>query len=393
MRPSSSSSEGGLFAAVLGRGGPAGQVDDQAWLAAMLQMETALAGAAARLGAVSDSAAAAVALACSDPGRFDLAELGRQAAATGNPVPPLVERIRALVPPQAGVAVHFGATSQDVLDTAMVLVSKRALLLLSEDLAAVAGAAAALALTHRDTVMAGRTLLQQAVPITFGLKAAGWTTMLDGAWVRVGATARSLPVQYGGAAGTLAAAEGHGLALLGELAARLGLAEPVLPWHTARLPVADLAAALGATCGVVAKIATDVVLLSQTEVGEVSEGVPARGGSSTMAHKRNPVAAVSARAAARRAPGLVAGLLSSMEAEHERAAGPWHAEWETLSELVRAAGSSVAWLRDCLENLRVDPERMTANLSEDLRGVRAGDAQALVDRALDSHRSHHPDAS
>jgi 3-carboxy-cis,cis-muconate cycloisomerase len=155
------------------------------------------------------------------------------------------------------------------------------------------------------------------------------------------------------------------------------------------LPVADLAAALGAACGVVAKVATDVVLLAQTEVAEVEEGVTGRGGSSTMAHKANPVAAVSARAAARRAPGLVAGLLSSMEAEHERAAGAWHAEWETLSDLLRATGSAAAWLRDCLENLRVHPTRMTANLSDDLQGATTGDAQALVDRALARHQPPH----
>ena len=382
MRPSSSRSEPGLFSGVLARGGAAEAVDDEAWLRALLDVEAAIARAAARVGAVDTAAADAVAAVCADASVFDIASLGADAADSGNPVVPLVARIRALAPEEASSSVHFGATSQDALDSALMLVAKRALAVVLDDVRGAADAAAGLADRNRRTVMAGRTLLQQAVPITFGLKAAGWAVALDGACGRLDEVSAALPVQYGGAAGTLAASSGHGLAMLAVLADELGLDEPELPWHSVRLPVADLAGALGATCGVVGKVATDLVLLAQTEVAEVAEGVSGRGGSSTMAHKHNPVAAVSARAAARRAPGLVATLLTSMEAEHERAAGGWHAEWETVTTLLRTTGSAAAWLRDSLENLHVDADRMRANLGPDLVDGTTGEADALVERAL-----------
>jgi 3-carboxy-cis,cis-muconate cycloisomerase len=196
-------------------------------------------------------------------------------------------------------------------------------------------------------------------------------------------------VQLGGAAGTLAGLEGAGHRVAAALAGELGLVRPELPWHTVRLPVTDLAGALGSAAGVLGKVALDVVLLAQSEVAEVREGVPGRGGSSAMAHKRNPVAAVSARAAALRAPGLVGTLLVAAQVqEHERAAGGWHAEWLTLADLLRAVGSSAAWLRDCLEHLEVDGGRMalTAAAAERDRGVTAepdvGEAPEMVDRVL-----------
>jgi 3-carboxy-cis,cis-muconate cycloisomerase len=211
--------------------------------------------------------------------------------------------------------------------------------------------------------MAGRTLLQQALPVTFGLKAATWLTGLDEAGARLDEVRRTrLAVQFGGAAGTLASTGEAGPEVLAHLAGELGLAEPVLPWHTIRTRPADLGGALGAAAGVIAKAGRDVVLLAQTEVGEVREGVPGRGGSSTLPHKQNPVAAISAVAAAMRAPGLVATLLGAMAHEHERAAGPWHAEWRPFSDLLETVGSAAAWLRDCLEHLEVDAARMRANL-------------------------------
>ena len=194
----------------------------------------------------------------------------------------------------------------------------------------------------------GRTLMQQALPTTFGLKAAGWLAGLDGARLRLAEVVASLPVQYGGAAGTLAASNGSGVALRTAFAAELGLADGAVPWHTVRLPIADLAGALGAAAGVIATVAVDVVLMAQTEVAEVSEG-GARGGSSAMPHKHNPVAAISARACARRAPGLVATLFGAMEQEHERAAGAWHSEWPTLTTLLTTVGSAAAWLAESLE--------------------------------------------
>jgi 3-carboxy-cis,cis-muconate cycloisomerase len=216
------------------------------------------------------------------------------------------------------------------------------------------------------------------MPTTFGLKAAGWLVALDESKRRLAEL--RLAAQLGGAAGNLATL---GTDVLGRFARELGLDEPVIPWHTDRTRIAELAAALGEACGAMAKVAGDVVLLAQTEVGEVREGVEGRGGSSAMAHKRNPVAAISARAAARQAPGLVATLLASMEHEHERAAGAWHAEWPALRALLRFTGSAAAWLRDCLENLEVDVERMRANLGDSVESV--GPAAELVERALRAH--------
>jgi 3-carboxy-cis,cis-muconate cycloisomerase len=375
MRPSSSASEPGLFGAILARGGAADEVSDRAWMWALLEVEAALAAAAADVGIVDRSAADAVVDASKDATSFDIAAIGAAAAAAGTPVLPLVQALRAAVPASASEAVHVGATSQDVLDTAMMLVARRALDPTTSDLEVAANVAADLARHHRDTQMAGRTLGQQAVPVTFGLVCAQWMTGLD-------AVARSLPVQYGGAAGTRAAADGRGLDLAAHLAQRLALRDPVLPWHTIRLPIGDLAGALGTACGIIAKIAGDVILLAQTEIGELSDADPARGGSSAMAHKANPVAAVCARACAHRGPGLVATLLGAMEQEHQRAAGAWQSEWRALGDLLVATGSAAAWLRDCLEHLVVHPDRMAQNVIANLHGVSTGDAAALTDFAL-----------
>lgn len=347
---------------MLARGGVREEVGDRAWLQAMLDVEAALARSLAAAGLMPAEHAEQIAAACRAE-RFDVAEIGARAADTGNPAAPLVRALTAAVEGPAAGQVHRGATSQDVLDSAAMLVAHRALRPLLADLAAAADAAAALAREHRATVMAGRTLLQQAVPTTFGLKAAGWLVALDEAAARLGQVRGTrLAVQLGGAAGTLASLGDDGVAVASRLARELGLAEPVLPWHTDRTRPAELAGALGEACGAIAKVARDVVLLSQTEVAEVREGGGDRGGSSTMPHKRNPVAAVAARACARQAPGLVATLLAAMEQEHERAAGAWHAEWRPFTELLRATGSAAAWLRDCLEHLEVDPARMRANL-------------------------------
>jgi 3-carboxy-cis,cis-muconate cycloisomerase len=354
---------GGLFDGVLARGRVREAVDDRAWLQAMLDVEAALARAEARAGLLPAEQAEEIARACRAE-RFDPAALGEAAAASGNPVVPLVRALGAVLSGPAAAAVHHGATSQDVLDSAAMLVAHRALGPLLDDLDGAAAAAAALARAHRTTLMAGRTLLQQALPVTFGVKAAGWLVGLDEAAARLEVVRTTrLAAQLGGAAGTLAALGPAGVQVLGAFARELGLAEPVLPWHTVRTRMADLAGALGAAAGVAGKVARDVVLLAQTEVAEVREGgPPGRGGSSTLPHKRNPVAAVAALAAAEQAPGLVATLLAAMVQEHERAAGPWHAEWRPLTELLRTTGSAAAWLRDCLERLEVDPERMRHNL-------------------------------
>jgi 3-carboxy-cis,cis-muconate cycloisomerase len=359
VRPSSSTSEG-LWAGLFARGPVALEVDDRAWLQALLDVEAALARAGARAGVVPPEAAEDIACRCRAE-EFDLEELGEAATRTGNPVPALVRALGEQVGEEAAAHVHRGATSQDVIDTAMMLVARRALGPLLDDLAAAADACATLVEAHRDTLVAGRTLLQQALPLPFALKAAGWLSALDEArGVLLEARERAPAAQLGGAVGTLASLGVEGPAVAEAFAEEIGLAAPALPWHTNRLRVAVLAGALGAGAGVVGKVAGDVALLAQTEVGEAAEAEG--GGSSTMPQKRNPVGAVLASACARRAPGLVATLLSSMDHEHERAAGAWHAEWEALSDLLRLTGAAAAWLRGALEGLQVDPERARANL-------------------------------
>nr|WP_211661409.1 lyase family protein [Modestobacter muralis] len=349
--------------------GPVSAGPGDPWLVALLEVEGALARAAARVGLVAATAAEEVSRVCADPTRLDLATVHAHAGDAGNPVPPLVRALRDAVGPYAAGAVHVGATSQDVVDTAAVLLARRGLQLISTDLGTAADACARLAADHRDDVLMGRTLLQQALPITAGFKAATWLAGLDGARTRIAPVVAGLPVQYGGAVGTLAASSGSGVDLRRELAVELGLTTTPVPWSTVRLPIADVAGVLGAVAGVVATIAVDVVLLAQTEVAEASEVSESRGGSSAMPHKSNPVAAISARACARRAPGLVATLYAAMEQEHERGAGTWHAEWPTLTDLLGTVGSAASWLTECLSSLRLDTDRMAATVTS------AGDPQ------------------
>lgn len=332
----------GLFSGIYARGRVAAQVSDEAWVQAMLDVERALGGPP-----ISAS-------------ELDLAELGREAAEHASPVVPLARRFE---------GTHAGATSQDILDTAMMLVAKRALAPLLDDVAAAADAAAGLAEQHRDTPVMGRTLLQDALPTSFGLKAAGWMVALDEASAELRGV--SLAVQMGGPVGH------RDPAVAKRVAAALELDEPVLPWHTDRVRPARLAAALGLLAGVLAKVARDVTLSSY-----LREGVPGRGESSAMSHKHNPVAAVSVLACTRRVPGLVATMLSSMEQEHERAAGAWQAEWGTITDLLALTGSAAAWGRDLLQHLEVDAEAMSAGAGED---PDLGAAGALIDRALEVH--------
>jgi 3-carboxy-cis,cis-muconate cycloisomerase len=383
------------------------QSGDAAWLRAMLDFEGALAGALADVGLADAAVAEEIAAVCaagdiapasaggrddpagggaggSTPGDWDLDALGAGTARDGTPVPALLAQLRPHLSDEAKAVLHRGATSQDVVDTAAMLVAKRATAPLLADLDAAGDAAAALAARHRADLAAGRTLLQQASPITFGLRAANWLGGLDDAAVRLTAVRdKRLAVQLGGAVGTLAALGGatapdsaggsgdvgsapmpagdQGLAVAEALARRLDLAAPRIPWQSNRSRPVELATALGQAAGAAGKVGTDVVLLAQTEVGEVAEG-GGGGGSSTLPQKRNPVAAVTAVAAARRTPGLVATMLAAMPGEQERAAGAWQAEAETLSELLRLTGEGVAAIRRCLEGLEIYPGRMRENL-------------------------------
>lgn len=334
-----------------------------AWLAAMLEVERALANAGALCGVVPATSAAAI----SDAGRPDhpdpilWEQLLDQGHAPGNPVEPLVRALRAHVGTEHERYVHHGATSQDVLDTAAMLVAGRACGIVVADLDRVAHRCAELARVHRSTPMVARTLLQQAVPTTFGFVAAGWLgAVLDARARLVELSGRGFAAQLGGAAGTSAVFGDDGPRMVELFAAELGLTAPLLPWHTNRVRIAELGAALATAAGVCGKIGLDVVLLAQTEVGEVREGEG--GGSSTMPQKRNPVRATLARACARLAAGHASVLLGSLEQEHERAAGAWHAEWESLCGVLAYSGGAADAIADALGGLEVDAERMRVNL-------------------------------
>src|SRR5262245_232057 len=335
----------------------------------MLAAERALARAEALAGVIPAEAAEEIAETCA-AGRFDLEGLAEQGRAAGNPVEPLVRQLRQAVGGDAARYVHWGATSQDVMDTAAMLVARRALELILADVERVAAACARHAREQRDTTMAARTLLQQAVPTTFGLKAAGWLVAVveSRAWLRRVRSER-LAAQLGGAAGTLAALGEHGPDVARLFATELELAEPPLPWHANRVRIAELGSALATTAGVLAKIGVDVALLAQVEVAEVAP--PEGGGSSTMPQKRNPVGSALAVACARLVAADAAVLTGSLVQEHERALGGWHAEWDALSGALALTGGAAAAIADLLEGLEVDPERMGANLDEAVLSERA----------------------
>jgi 3-carboxy-cis,cis-muconate cycloisomerase len=374
--------DAGLFDGLYATGTAAGEVSDAAWLQALLDFEVALARGGETLGRVPAAAADAIAAAAVLE-RFDAGALGRAAAEHATVAVPLVAALRESVGSEHADHVHAGATSQDALDTALVLVSRRAAALLSEDAWAVSSACAALARRHAGTAMIGRTLMQRAVPVSFGVVAAGWALGVAEAAQGLAAQTDGLWVQLGGPVGA------EDPELTAAVAAELGLAAPPLPWHTRRTLPARLAAALGVLAGAVGKLARDVTLLAADEVGEVRDGVA--GASTAMAQKRNPVAAVSVLACTRRTPALVGTMLQCMEQEHQRAAGAWQAEWGTLTELWRLTGSAAAWSRRLLSGLEVDASRMRANLDRAAReGVEAAadpapylaHAGALVQRAL-----------
>ncbi|WNZ07331.1 3-carboxy-cis,cis-muconate cycloisomerase [Streptomyces sp. 11x1] len=341
----------------------AAATSDTAHLRALLDAEAALTRAQATLGLVPAAAGPAVTSAA-DAATPDVRSLAERARGGGNPVIPLVADLTEAVGPEYGPYVHRGATSQDIMDTATMLVAARTLDLVLADLGRTESALAALAAAHRDTAMPGRTLTQHAVPTTFGLKAAGWRSLLLDARDRLAVVRATLPAQLGGAAGTLAAFTVFGAAdtqaLTAAYARELGLHAPELPWHTLRTPIADLAGALAFTAGALGKLAVDVLTLARTEIAEVAEG--SGGGSSAMPHKANPVRSTLIAAAARRAPHLAATLYGALAAEDERPAGAWHAEWEPLRELLRLVGGAARDAVELTQGLRVDPGAMRRHL-------------------------------
>ncbi|HTW06912.1 MAG TPA: lyase family protein [Acidimicrobiales bacterium] len=384
-----------LFGLALTSDAMAAATSDRSWLRAMLDFEAGLALVQSRAGLVPAEACQAIRECCERGSDFDPAELGRAGRLAGNPAVPLVAALRRALPEEAARWAHFGATSQDTVDTALMLVARQVLDLVSADLASAAAAAAALAERYRSAPMVARTLLQHALPTTFGRKAAGWLCGLLEAAERLGHVRRHrLAVQLGGPAGNLSALGEFGPRVMDELAAELGLGAPLLPWHTDRARVADVAAALLVSTGTAGKIALDVTLLMQDEVGEVFEPpAPGRGASSSMPHKRNPAMAAVVTANWERARGLAAIITGAMAQAHERAAGTWQAEALSLSELSQAAGGAVSVVADMLHGLVVDTERMALNLAHNgqissaetvAAGARA--AEALVERALAAYR-------
>jgi 3-carboxy-cis,cis-muconate cycloisomerase len=335
-------------------------------LQAMLRFEAALARAEARLDVIPGSAVSAIELQCRAE-LFDFENLGREAALAGNLAIPMVKQLTALVARgdrEASRFVHWGATSQDAIDTGLVLQLQDALNLVEADLAAAAAEASRLARAHQHTPMPGRTWLQQALPITFGLKAAGWFSAIKRHRARIREMRpRVLALQFGGAAGTLAALGAKGIQVAEALGDELRLHVPDVPWHTHRDRVAEAGSVLGLLVGTLGKIADDISLLMQTEVGEAYEPTAAgRGGSSTMPQKRNPVGSAVALAAAIRVPALVSTLLAAMVQEHERGLGNWLAEWETLPEICTLTAGALAHLKRVLEGLKIDEARMASNL-------------------------------
>lgn len=355
--------------------------DDRAVLLGMLRFEAALARAQADAGIAPPALAPIVDAIVADPGRIELAELARASAAGGNPVIPLVARLRTIVAESdaaAAVYLHRGATSQDVLDTALVLLAVRVAALIDAELGAAGESLAQLAAEHRDTVMVGRTLTQHATPTTFGVKAAGWLRGMRDARSRLRGARAGLELQLGGAVGNLAAlrelllveggvaeadADDTALGIVARMAAELGLAVPSSPWHVQRGQLTALGDALASVGDAFGSIVVDVSLLGRPEIAELSEApIAGRGGSSAMPHKRNPVASVLVASAVRRLPGLAAELHRAAVAVDERPDGAWHAEWAVLRDAMRLAGAAALHGAALVRSLRVHPDAMRRNL-------------------------------
>ena len=339
---------------------------DAARLQRMLDFESALAQAEAKCGVIPAAAAQAIASKC----KADLIDVNALANATAlslNPAIPLVKQLTALVAkddPEAARFVHWGATSQDVNDTALVLQIRQGFDIVDRDLTSLCDSLIELAQKHRSTPIAGRTLMQHALPTTFGVKVVGWLDTVHRHRERLAETRkRALVLQFGGAVGTLAALHGKGLQVASALATDLRLTLPAAPWHTQRDRVAEVATTLGLCVGTLGKIARDISLHMQTEISEVFEPAgEGRGGSSTMPHKRNPVTAAVVLSAATRVPGLVSTMLSAMVQEDERGLGNWHAEWETLPEIFRLTAGALHQMAAIVPHLEVDTKRMRHNL-------------------------------
>ena len=355
-----------IFEGFLSTSETLGAFSDRAFVDAMLRFEAALARAQAAEGLIPDSAAHSIVGSCKVE-LFDVAKIVRESGRAGSVAIPLVKALReavGLFNAEAAPFVHFGSTSQDVIDSAMSLVTREAVALIETDLAKAAEALMQLAVQHAATPMLARTLMQPASVTSFGFKCAGWAAPLVRSRLRLREAARhALQLQLGGAVGTLAQMGPQAGAVRARMAKELGLADPGATWHTQRDEWVVLGCELGLLTGSLGKIAVDVSLLGQYEVAEVAEpSEPGRGGSSAMPHKRNPVASMVAIAAAHRAPQRVAALLGAMPQQHERALGAWQAELGEWPQLLMSAHGSVRAMAAALPGLQVDAARMRANI-------------------------------
>lgn len=363
--------------------------DDRATLRHASAFEAALARARAAAGLIPNSVAEEIAEASAGI-EVDPAELANEAAHAGTLAIPLVARLRAALrdTPVSADAIHRGATSQDLADTVMILQAKEAAALLRADLLRLTDAFAVLARRHADTPALGRTLLHDALPITFGLRAAQWLAAVDGARRQLDrACSEALTLQLGGAAGTRADLGGKGDEVTRHMARTLGLAAPIAPWHARRNHVAGLAASLGIVTGMVGKAAQDIALLSQNAIAETREpAIAGRGGSSAMPHKRNTTGCQIAISAAIRAPGLVASVLAGLPQEQERGIGGWQAEAPVLADLFMLTGGSVGAMADVAEALKVNADAMARNLAAAQVGEDPGESAAIVAAILEDYR-------
>jgi 3-carboxy-cis,cis-muconate cycloisomerase len=353
----------------------------RSYLQAMLDFEAALARAEGRAGVIPSSAVTAIAAKCKAE-LFEGVALAQGAKLAGNLAIPLVKALTAAVSQtnkDAARYVHWGATSQDAIDTGMVLQLREALKAIAKDLDHLATGLSKLAAKHRSTIVAGRTWMQQALPTTFGAKVVGWLDALGRHSERLQQTQRrSLVLQFGGAVGTRAALGERGSEVAKNLAEELRLELPAVPWHSHRDRLTEVATTLGLCVGTLGKIARDIALHSQAEIGEVSEpSSQGRGGSSTMPHKRNPVTSAVVLSAAARVPGLVSTMLSAVPQEQERGLGGWHAEWETLPDIVRLTAGALHQMAETAPRLEIDPERMKQNL-EATRGLIYAEAVTMT---------------
>jgi 3-carboxy-cis,cis-muconate cycloisomerase len=365
---------------------------DDSVLRAMLAFEAALARVEGKLGIIPRSAAQAIS-AAGRSANLDASAIAAETPQSGTPAIPFLRALTENVRAQNAVAagfVHWGATSQDLCDTALVLLLQKAQQIFEADLRRLERALRRLSQRHRSTVMLGRTWLQAAPPVTFGLKAAGWYGAIDRGYQRLTAAfADCLVLQFGGASGTLAALGKDGTRIAQALADELKLACPEAPWHAQRDRIAALVCACGVLTGSLGKMARDITLLAQNEIAELAEPANAgRGGSSTMPHKQNPVGSALALAAAHRVPGLVSGFLSAMVQEHERAAGGWQAEWSIVSGVVENTGLAIACMAEVAEGLVVDPERMRANIAATHGVIFAERASMLLGKKIGRDTAH-----